>query len=313
MRRNKNLFAPERRGGTGRILRTFGAVVILGTAIGLGVYFLFGKGYFTSNKPVVVDNTQPTVVETVPVVSPEDLVRNGNHIVMADDYAYATKDVRDWMTGKVPYTGEKLVFLTFDDGPNTESTAKILDVLKEEGVPGTFFVIGTSVEKAGAGEVLNRILEEGSSVALHTYSHVYEKLYPKNTGDAAFIQEELVKLVNAIRTATGKADFDSKVLRYPGGHMSWKGMDKVDEAIGGLGIEYVDWNAINGDSEPTSRRPKDAQAMADYVFDSLNYTKIKSVVVVLMHDATNKPLTPESLPLIIAEFKEQGYKFGILK
>jgi peptidoglycan/xylan/chitin deacetylase (PgdA/CDA1 family) len=313
MRRNRNLFAPERRGGTGRILRTFGAVVILGTAIGLGVYFLFGKGFFTSNKPVVVDNTQPTFTETVPVVSPEDLVRNGNHIVKADEYAYSTKDVRDWMTGKVPYSGEKLVFLTFDDGPNPESTGKILDVLKEEGVPGTFFLIGTSVEKAGSGEVINRILEEGSSVALHTYSHVYDKLYPNNTGDPEFIQGEMVKLIDSIRTATGKAEFDSKVLRYPGGHMSWKGMDKVDEVIGGMGIEYVDWNAINGDSEPTSRRPKDAQAMADYVMSSLNYTKIKSVVVVLMHDATNKQLTPESLPMIIAEFKEQGYKFGILK
>ena len=112
---------------------------------------------------------------------------------------------------------------------------------------------------------------------------------------------------------TGRDTFKSQVLRYPGGHMSWKEIDASDAYLAEDGIEYIDWNAMNGDSEPTARRPKDPEALAAFVMESLVFTNMKDVVVVLMHDAENKTMTTESLPMIIDTLRNEGYKFGILK
>ena len=95
--------------------------------------------------------------------------------------------------------------------------------------------------------------------------------------------------------------------------MSWRGTQEADTLLKEEGIEYIDWNAMNGDSEPTNRRPTDKEGLAAFVMDSLVYSPVKEVMVVLMHDAENKGLTVESLPLIIDILREEGYAFGILK
>lgn len=314
MRRNSNIFGSNKKSNGGRIALSVLAILVVGSLVGLLLFKFIGEGFFASKTPVIVEENPSPVAEPVKVLLPSDIMDDDNHIVLADKYAYTTADVRNWSLGLEPYSGEKLVFLTFDDGPNNESTDKILDVLKEKGVGGTFFLIGDSIEKTPrSGEIINRIMDEGSAVALHTYTHVYEKLYPAKTGDGPFIKGELDRLVEKIRQVTGKETFNSRVLRYPGGHMTWKGMDTVDELMKSSGIEYIDWNAMNGDSEPTSRRPKNAVESADFVFDSIQYAKVKTVIVVLMHDASNKPITAEALPAIIDRFSAEGFKFGILK
>ena len=314
MRRNSNIFGSNKKSNGGRIAVTVLFILVVGSLVGLLLFKFVGEGFFASKTPVTVEENPAPVAEPVKALLPEDLMEDGNHIVLADKYSYNTADVRNWTLGLEPYSGEKLVFLTFDDGPTNESTDKILDVLKDTGVGGTFFLIGDSIEKTPrSGEIINRIMDEGSSVALHTYTHVYDKLYPGKIGDGPYIKDELDRLVEKIRQVTGKETFNSRVLRYPGGHMTWKDMDPVDELLRSTGIEYIDWNAINGDSEPTSRRPKDAVESANFVFDSIQFSKVKSVVVVLMHDANNKPLTVESLPAVIDRFKAEGFKFGILK
>lgn len=292
-------------------------VLTIGSALGFGIFKLLGEDKFTSRTPIVVDTIPeetPMEEEVTVAVKPEDLVEESNHIQKAAEYAYSTKDVRNWITGVEPYTGEKIAFLTFDDGPSPENTGKLLDILKEKEAAATFFIIGTSIDNNNnSGEVLNRILDEGSAIGLHSYTHVYDKLYPEKTGDKVFIKEEIDRLQERIREVTGKDDFKSHVFRYPGGHMTWKGLEEVDAHLAEDGIEYVDWNAMNGDSEPTSRRPKDAVATANFVMESLVYSPVKNVMVVLMHDAENKGLTLESLPMIIDTLKNEGYKFGILK
>ena len=64
---------------------------------------------------------------------------------------------------------DKVIYLTFDDGPGGQTTEKVLDILKEENVPATFFLIGDQFE--GQEEVLKRIAEEGHSLGLHSMSH----------------------------------------------------------------------------------------------------------------------------------------------
>lgn len=321
MKRKNNIF--NNSGGTyyrsqkksKGILITVLLVLVIGTALGLTIFKLIGEDKFTSKTPIVVEpEAEEEPVPEVIEVNPEDLVENSNHIHEASDYAYSTRDVRNWITGVEAYEGEKIAFLTFDDGPSPQNTGKILDILKEKDASATFFTIGTSIENSNSsGDVLNRILEEGSAIALHSYTHVYEKLYPGNTADKVFIKEEMDRLQDKIREVTGREDFKSHVVRYPGGHMSWKGIEEADAALQEDGIEYIDWNAMNGDSEPTARRPKDPEALAAFVMESLIYTNVKDVIVVLMHDAENKEMTTESLPLIIDTLRNEGYSFGILK
>lgn len=291
-------------------------ILVAGTALGVLIYKLMGEEHFTSNKPVIKDPDpiETPVEEVVVEIDPAELVKESNHIYGAKDYAYSTKDVRNWITGTEPYTGEKIAFLTFDDGPSPSNTGRLLDILKEKDAVATFFVIGSSIEKnAASGEILNRVLSEGHSIALHSYTHVYEKLYPGKTADKEYILEELDRLQEKIRETTGKNTFKSHVFRYPGGHMSWGGTEESDAFLAENGVEYIDWNAMNGDSEPTARRPKDPEALASFVQESLIYSKVKDVMVILMHDAENKGMTAESLPMIIDTLKSQGYKFGILK
>ena len=320
MRKNKNIFSHKKNIYSGRS-KDKGSkalvlllIIILGSLFGFAIFKLIGEDYFTSKTPILATETQvESAVEIA--VNPEDLVENSNHIHAADPMAYSTLDVRNWITSAQPYTGEKIAFLTFDDGPNPGNTDKILDILKEKGARATFFIIGSRIETTStAGATMNRILSEGSSIGIHSYSHVYTTLYPGNTGNKDIIKAEIDKTQELIRTATGKTTFKSNVFRYPGGHMSWKELESVvDPYLEEDGIEFIDWNAMNGDGEPTSRRPKEAEAMANFVMESLQLSKVKNVMVVLMHDATNKTLTVEALPKIIDILVSEGYTFGILK
>jgi len=319
MRNNKNIFSNNKSiyssgkkcGGNKAII--FLLIIVLGSLLGFTIFKLYGENFFTSKTPITAIET-PGETEVEIVVKPEDLVDQSNHINAVDKFAYSTLDVRNWISSVQPYQGEKLVFLTFDDGPSLENTNKILDILKEKDARATFFTLGASIEKNGnSGDVLNRILNEGSAIATHSYTHVYDTLYPGKNADKDVIMGEIDKTQELIRTVTQRENFKSSVFRYPGGHMSWKGIEVVDSYLAENGIEYIDWNAMNGDSEPTARRPKDVLGTANYIMESLKFSKVKDVVVVLMHDASNKNLTVEALPQVIDTLKSEGYTFGILK
>lgn len=291
-------------------------VLVVGTILGVVIYKAFGEDFFTSQKPVVIEPVAVEEVEEEVVIEtdPRELLKDTNHLYLAKEYAYPTEQVRHWITGKEAYAGDKIAFLTFDDGPSPTNTRKILEVLAEKEAVGTFFLIGSSIDHvADAGDIINEVLEGGHGIALHSYTHDYGRLYPSSTADPERILEELNQLQDRIRNVTGRPQFRSSVFRYPGGHMSWRGTQEADTLLKEEGIEYIDWNAMNGDSEPTNRRPTDKEGLAAFVMDSLVYSPVKEVMVVLMHDAENKGLTVESLPLIIDILREEGYAFGILK
>ena len=64
---------------------------------------------------------------------------------------------------------EKVVYLTFDDGPGGKVTLQVLDTLKAENVPATFFVIGCQIK--GQENTILRMKNEGHSIGLHSFSH----------------------------------------------------------------------------------------------------------------------------------------------
>ena len=189
---------------------------------------------------------------------------------------------------KSEYSG--VVYLTFDDGPVEAITVPILDVLKEYGVPATFFTLGSYGEKNP--EILKRQAEEGHTVANHSYSH-QKKIF--NSLDT--FKKEIEKTNNVIKDATGK---DVKFIRIPYGT---KLNNAYKEYLNSIGMESISWNCESYDS----RTPK---RTAEQILEGVKSTsKNKKEVIVIMHDTYGKENTVAALPSIIEYFKSLNYEF----
>ncbi|MDN6784324.1 MAG: polysaccharide deacetylase [Lacticaseibacillus paracasei] len=235
-----------------------------------------------------------------------------NHIAEANQYAYPVAQVKQEMDA--PYTSpikEKVVFLTFDDGPNTVNSPKVLDILSQAGVHGTFFVVGKQVSPETA-LVLKAEYDAGHAIGLHSMTHDYSLLYPSRVGATAVIENEAKSAQAAVQQVLG-SDFCSHIWRYPGGHFSWKGLAAADAALSRLGLDWIDWDAAVGDALSPAQEPKTEDAMLQYHLRSLNVYPASNVRVVLMHDALGKDLTVKTLPRIIQYYRDNGYKFGVLE
>lgn len=121
-----------------------------------------------------------------------------------------TQDIRQQINS-IYTSEEKRVFLTFDDGPSKTVTPLILDLLKQENIKATFFLLGSRVELNP--DIVKREYEEGHYIANHGYSHVYSSIYqaPQTVLDEYNLTE------TAIRNAIGKQDYNSYLFRFPGG------------------------------------------------------------------------------------------------
>ena len=102
------------------------------------------------------------------------------------------------------------VYLTFDDGPSSR-TSEILDILKKENIKATFFVIGKEGEKEP--EIMRRIVEEGHTLGIHTYSHVYTNVY----ASVESYLEDFNRTYELIYEATG---LKTEIFRFPGGSIN---------------------------------------------------------------------------------------------
>lgn len=233
-----------------------------------------------------------------------------NHSYEASAYAYDTADVKAWMRGEKPFEEEqKIAFLTFDDGP-VYNTTLVMEVLKRREVPGTFFILGRHLDLYQDKSILHRYIEEGHSIAVHSYSHDYGYMYPGRSARADRVVEEYDKTLQLMKETLGE-DFESKVFRFPGGAMSWNNIPAAQEALLDLGVVDIDWNSLSGDSEPAHRRPATTQAMGRFAMETYRQYGAQGVAVILMHDAQG--VTAEYLDIVIDEFQAAGFKFGVLK
>ncbi len=187
------------------------------------------------------------------------------------------------------------VYLTFDDGPS-ENTAKILDILKEYDVKATFFVVGRTDEYSK--ELYRRIVDEGHTIAIHSYSHKYSKIYASLDN----FKKDITKLSDLIYDVTGVR---TKYLRFPGG--SSNGVSNIDmkefiKLVDDEGYIYYDWNVVNGDA--TSK----TYTVKQLYNNVMSGVKLHQNSVVLMHDAPNKKSTVEALPKVIKELQKKNYK-----
>lgn len=196
------------------------------------------------------------------------------------------------------HSGEKAVYLTFDDGPSKTVTPLILDVLKQENVKATFFLLGSRVELNPS--IVRREYEEGHYIANHGYSHVYPQIY----SSIEAILDEYNKTRQAIQNAIG-LEYDGHLFRFPGGSTGGKYKKIKEESKQILEenqIGYIDWNALTNDSAGA----KTKEALIENMIETVGE---KTTVVILMHDAGDKILTYEVLPEMIAYLREKGYVF----
>ncbi|MGL6106181.1 polysaccharide deacetylase family protein [Romboutsia sp.] len=226
----------------------------------------------------------------------------------AKQYSYDASKVAEKLK-KYDYSnnGEKVVFLTFDDGSSTRVTPKILDVLKENDVKATFFVMGENIKNGGekSKELVKRAFDEGNAIANHSYSHDYKYLYPNRTLNIENFTSDSKKMDELLKEILGPY-FSTRVLRCPGGHMSWKGMDVLDNYMSENNMASIDWNALIADAEG---KKKTASELVQY---AIKTSKDKEMVVLLMHDTYGKEETAKALPQIIQYYKDNGYAFKTL-
>ena len=239
------------------------------------------------------------------------LKKGSNHSIEASDYAYDVTAVNNTIRGKSDDVKGKVVFLTFDDGIDPTLTPQVMDILKEYGVHATFFHIGYTITPEN-GNILKRQITEGHAIANHSLSHNFNLLYPGRVPNQSQIVSEVNQTNANFQAILGK-DFKTRIFRYPGGHMSWQGLESTDQALAKEGIEWIDWNMLCGDAEPLSVRPTTSESMMAYMDGSQKYFPETTVKVVLMHDTAGKELTVQTLPQIIEYFKNQGYTFGVLE
>ena len=190
---------------------------------------------------------------------------------------------------------EKVVYLTFDDGPSDRVTPKILDVLKEEDVQATFFIVGQNAVLRK--EILKRAVREGHTLGVHSYSHIYNEIY----ASVQSLLDDINKCNAVIEEITGAP---ATIYRFPGG--SFNLSEPLKQAVLDRGMRYIDWNASLNDAELQDPTP-------DLLFDTAIATAgKKNRVVLLAHDATDKTATAEALRNVIIYFKQKGYKFETL-
>lgn|GEM_PF-1672798 len=196
---------------------------------------------------------------------------------------------------------ERVVFLTFDDGPGW-NTDVLLDILYEEAAPSTFFLLGESMLNHSQTHVqvlMERMLAEGHYIGLHSMTHVFSSLYIGYGAPGRFV-DEMLQLQGLIYDRVGH---HTNLCRAPYGMMSGfsPGSGHV-EAVAEAGIKCIDWNVDPQDW----RANASAQMILEYVVNQVELLDFPSELVIVLHEHN---VTVEALPAVIAFLRENGYVF----
>ena len=185
------------------------------------------------------------------------------------------------------------VYLTFDDGPS-DNTAAILDTLAKYNVKATFFVVGKTDDQSK--EMYQRIVNEGHTLGMHSYSHKYSVVY--DSLDA--FETDFNQLQSYLYDITGQ---ECRLYRFPGGSSNQVSNTDMSEFIRFLkeeGVTYFDWNVSSGDA--TSQAYTADELLNNVLTDVPKY----KTSVVLMHDSNTKSTTVEALGPMIEALQGMG-------
>ncbi|WP_233476402.1 polysaccharide deacetylase family protein [Paenibacillus sonchi] len=202
-----------------------------------------------------------------------------------DRYYYEQRGEMIW---EVP-TAQKVIALTFDDGPDPSETDQILDVLQQYNAKCTFFAIGKRI--AAYPEVARRVITEGHELANHTYNHVYFK---KPISEQQ-IQEELELTEKEIVKVSGR---HSSLFRPPGGMYD----ETLVDVSNSMGLKPVLWS--------WHQDTRDWNRPGVYSISSRVIRNARNGDIVLFHDHVHgQSQTREALKIILPELQKQGFRF----
>lgn len=264
--------------------------------------YIFFMYVYNTQKNTLLQNSLPIVENISLTISKEEFNKKKSELLLIKNGTLLNDEQYNNIINIYSTQTEKTVFLTFDDGPSKTVTPLILDLLKQEHIKATFFVLGTNVERYP--ELVTREYSEGHFIANHGYSHKYSEIYENS--DTILNDYNLCE--QAIRTVLNMPNYSCKVYRFPGGSVGGKYHEvktNSKETLKQNHIAYLDWNALTYDAEGTPTR--------ESIIENLKSTVgSKNVVVLLMHDSSSKILTYDTLRDVINFFRENGYTFKSL-
>lgn len=197
---------------------------------------------------------------------------------------------------KISEHKKKTIYLTFDDGPSSKVTNDVLDVLKENKVNATFFLIGNQIE--GKEDVVKRIYDEGNGIGLHTYTHKIRKIY---SSEDAFIKE-MIKCRDEINKAIG---ISPNIIRFPCGsnkRLNKKYLKRLHDE----GFKIYDWDLDNTDGLNSRLSPDTLYRKA------IKGSENRQNIILLLHCTDMHKNTCKALPQIIKYYKSKGYEFKVI-
>ncbi len=248
------------------------------------------------------DNCDGDMTEKVSVSGSVDIYMPGAYVLtysVTDSYENTTTVTRTVTV--IPQTApevvvptDKVIYLTFDDGPGPE-TDRLLDILAKYNVKATFFVVNN-----GYYDVIKRASNEGHSIGIHSTTHKFNEIY---TSEAAFMND-LITMREIIENVTGEA---TTLMRFPGGSSNTisrnycRGiMTKLTQKVVELGFQYFDWNVDSDDAGS-------ARSSYTVFMNVIESVRNKQTAVVLMHDI--KPYSVDAVERIINWGLSSGYTF----
>lgn len=185
---------------------------------------------------------------------------------------------------------EKIIALTFDDGPDKDFTPQVLDILKKNDIKATFFVVGENV--GWNPEILKRQYEEGHEIGNHTFTHI-------NVSKRRY--EDIYKEINDTQEAVKKVIGEEPKLFRPPYRAISKDMCNI---IKKKDMNIILWSNLD---------PRDwSNPGVNYIVDTIT-SKVQNGTIILLHDYNNlrskKSQTIQALEIVIPKLKEMGYKF----
>jgi len=252
----------------------------------------------------IVSTSQPVENETFPAVLTEintDSPVNASNKPEYDIFTFSERQEQSLPTSLPvtdPYYGTKVIYLTFDDGPDPENTPVVLAILKEKNIKATFFVLGTEIEKYP--DLLKSIYDEGHAIGNHSYNHIYSELYQSTNTyiEQLHHNDAIIKSILNVRP---------HISRAPGGSAGsfttayWDILKKQ-------GYIEVGWNISSGDAS----HAKADQLLNNIIHQTKNNEFLWSHAILLMHDGKGHVETVKALPHIINFYKEQGFDFHVI-
>ena len=224
-------------------------------------------------------------------------IKNENQIVQNTGNTDLTNNNKNKQNN--PNSQNGVIYLTFDDGPSANITPKILDILKENNIKASFFLVNYSDSNE---KLVQREVNEGHTVGIHGYSHEYSKIYRSKDS----YLKNIYTLQEKIKKSTG---ITTMYTRFPGGSSNTisrryhKGiMTDLTKELLNRGFKYYDWNICAEDAGSA----KNANDVYNYV---VKYLSKKHGNMVLMHDFASNKKGLEALPKIIKYAKQNGYTF----